>query len=103
MLRYAAVFFVGALAAAIFGVLGNATAAVSVARLLFYVFLTLFLVSLVSGLVQRNRTMNAIDGVGRSPKYYEWSPGSGAADQEPVADGPTRRHFGAGDRNRTHT
>ena len=53
MLRYAAVFFVVVLFAAVFGFLGIAPAAVSVARLLFYVFLTLFLVSLVSGLARR--------------------------------------------------
>ena len=53
MFRYAALFFVVALFAVIFGFLGIAPAAVSVARLLFYVFLTLFLVSLVSGLARR--------------------------------------------------
>ena len=46
MLRYALVFFVVALIAAAFGFLGIAAAAVSVARLLFYVFLILFLISL---------------------------------------------------------
>ena len=54
MLRYAAVFFVEELAAAICGVLGNAAAAVNVARLLFYVFLILFLVSLVGGMARRS-------------------------------------------------
>ena len=53
MFRYAALFFVVALFAVIFGFLGIAPAAVSVARLLFYVFLTLILVSLVSGLARR--------------------------------------------------
>ena len=53
MLRYAAVFFVVALLAAVLGSLGMAVAAVSIARLLFYVFLVLFLVSLVGGLVRR--------------------------------------------------
>ena len=53
MLRYAAVFFVVALFAVIVGFLGSAPAAVSVARLLFYIFLTLFLVSLVGGLARR--------------------------------------------------
>ena len=53
MLRYAAVFFVVALFAAVFGSLGIAAAAVSIARLLFYIFLTLFLVSLVGGLARR--------------------------------------------------
>jgi uncharacterized membrane protein YtjA (UPF0391 family) len=53
MLRYALVFFVVALIAAAFGFLGIAAAAVSIARLLFYVFLILFLVSLIGGLVRR--------------------------------------------------
>jgi uncharacterized membrane protein YtjA (UPF0391 family) len=52
-MRSAAVFFVAALFAAVFGFLGIAGAAVSVARLFFYIFLTLFLVSLVGGLVRR--------------------------------------------------
>ena len=54
MLRWAVGFFIVALIAAAFGFLGVATAAVGIARLLFYVFLILFLVSLVSGLVRRN-------------------------------------------------
>jgi uncharacterized membrane protein YtjA (UPF0391 family) len=53
MLRYAVVFFIVALIAASFGFLGIAAAAVAIARLLFYVFLILFLVSLVGGLVRR--------------------------------------------------
>jgi uncharacterized membrane protein YtjA (UPF0391 family) len=52
MLRYAAVLFVVALAS-VFGFLGIAAAAVSIARLSFYVFLILFLASLVSGLARR--------------------------------------------------
>ena len=53
MLRFAAVFFVVALFTAVFGSWGIAGAAVSVARLLFYTFLVLFLVSLVGGLARR--------------------------------------------------
>lgn len=53
MLRYAVIFFVVALIAAAFGFLGIATAAVSIARVLFYIFLILFLVSLVGGLARR--------------------------------------------------
>jgi uncharacterized membrane protein YtjA (UPF0391 family) len=53
MLRYAVIFFVVALIAAAFGFLGIASAAVGIARLLFYVFLILFLISLVGGLVRR--------------------------------------------------
>ncbi|MGD0910057.1 MAG: DUF1328 domain-containing protein [Candidatus Acidiferrales bacterium] len=53
MLRWALIFFVVALVAAAFGFLGVASAAVGIARLLFYVFLILFLVSLVGGLTRR--------------------------------------------------
>jgi len=52
MLRYAVIFFVVALIAAAFGFLGIATAAVGVARLLFFIFLVLFLISLVGGLAR---------------------------------------------------
>jgi uncharacterized membrane protein YtjA (UPF0391 family) len=54
MLRWAVIFFVVALIAAAFGFLGIAAAAVDVARVLFYIFLILFLISLVGGLVRRN-------------------------------------------------
>lgn len=53
MLRYAVVFFVVALIAAAFGFLGIASAAVGIARILFYIFLILFLISLIGGLVRR--------------------------------------------------
>jgi uncharacterized membrane protein YtjA (UPF0391 family) len=53
MLRYALVFLVVALIAAAFGFLGIASAAVGIARLLFYVFLVLFLISLVGGIVRK--------------------------------------------------
>jgi uncharacterized membrane protein YtjA (UPF0391 family) len=53
VLRYAGVFFIVALIAAAFGFLGIAAAAVSIARVLFYIFLILFLVSLIGGLVRR--------------------------------------------------
>jgi uncharacterized membrane protein YtjA (UPF0391 family) len=53
MLRWAVIFFVIALIAAVFGFLGIASAAVSIARVLFYIFLVLFLVSLLSGLLRR--------------------------------------------------
>jgi uncharacterized membrane protein YtjA (UPF0391 family) len=53
MLRWAVLFFVVALIAAVFGFLGIAAAAVSIAKILFFVFLVLFLVSLVGGLMSR--------------------------------------------------
>jgi uncharacterized membrane protein YtjA (UPF0391 family) len=53
MLRWALGFFIVALIAAAFGFLGIATAAVGIARILFYFFLILFLVSLIGGLARR--------------------------------------------------
>jgi uncharacterized membrane protein YtjA (UPF0391 family) len=53
MLRWAVVFFVVALIAAVFGFLGIAAAAVSIAKILFFVFLALLLASLVAGLLRR--------------------------------------------------
>ncbi len=45
MLHYAAVFFVIALVAAVFGFGGIAEGAASIAKLLFYVFIALFILS----------------------------------------------------------
>jgi uncharacterized membrane protein YtjA (UPF0391 family) len=53
MLRWALMFFVVALVAAVFGFLGIAEAATGIAKLLFVVFVILFLVSLIGGLLQR--------------------------------------------------
>ncbi len=55
MLRWAAAFFIVAIVAAIFGFGDIAAAATGVAKILFYVFLILFLISLVSGLTFRRR------------------------------------------------
>ena len=49
MLRYAAIFFVIALIAALFGFGGIAVGAAEIAKILFFVFLVLFVVSLVAG------------------------------------------------------
>jgi uncharacterized membrane protein YtjA (UPF0391 family) len=54
MLYYAALFFVIAVVAAIFGFGGIATGAVEIAKVLFFVFLVLFVGSLVWGLMKRN-------------------------------------------------
>lgn len=56
MLRWSLMFFVVALIAALFGFTGIATAAAGIAKILFFVFLILFLVSLIAGVVQRPRT-----------------------------------------------
>lgn len=53
MLRYAIVFFIIALIAALFGFTGIAAGAVEIARILFSIFVLLFLVSLVMGLMRR--------------------------------------------------
>lgn len=53
MLRYAAVFFIIALIAAVFGFGGIAAGAVEIAKILFFIFLVLFVVSLVAGLLRR--------------------------------------------------
>jgi uncharacterized membrane protein YtjA (UPF0391 family) len=54
MLRWALLFFVVALVAAVFGFWGIAVAATGLAKLLFVVFVILFLVSFVGGLLQLN-------------------------------------------------
>jgi uncharacterized membrane protein YtjA (UPF0391 family) len=53
MLYYAAVFLVIALVAALFGFGGIAVGAVEIAKVLFFIFLVLFVVSLVAGLIRR--------------------------------------------------
>jgi uncharacterized membrane protein YtjA (UPF0391 family) len=53
MLRYAIGFFVVALVAALLGFGGIAFAAAGIAKILFYIFLVLFLVTLVSHLLRR--------------------------------------------------
>lgn len=53
MLRWAIAFFVIAIVAAIFGFGGIAVAAAGIAKILFFIFLVLFLVALLGGLVRR--------------------------------------------------
>jgi uncharacterized membrane protein YtjA (UPF0391 family) len=53
MLHYAAVFFVIALIAAVFGFGGIAAGAASIAKVLFFIFLIGFVISLIVGLLQR--------------------------------------------------
>jgi uncharacterized membrane protein YtjA (UPF0391 family) len=47
------VFFVVAIIAAIFGFTGIAVGAAEIAKVLFFIFLVLFVVSLVAGLIRR--------------------------------------------------
>lgn len=53
MLNYAAVFFVIALIAAVFGFGGLAAGAAEIAKILFFIFLIGFVVSLIVGLARR--------------------------------------------------
>ena len=53
MLNWALTFFLVALLAAVFGFTGIALAAAGVAKVLFFLFLVLFLVSLVAHVVRR--------------------------------------------------
>ncbi|QDT38092.1 DUF1328 domain-containing protein [Stratiformator vulcanicus] len=50
MLYWALMFFIIAIAAAVFGFGGIAAGASSIAQILFFVFLVLFIVSLIGGL-----------------------------------------------------
>jgi uncharacterized membrane protein YtjA (UPF0391 family) len=54
MLYYAAVFFVIALVAALFGFGGIAAGAASVAQTLFFIFLILAVVGFVLGMIRRS-------------------------------------------------
>jgi uncharacterized membrane protein YtjA (UPF0391 family) len=53
MLRYAIGFFIVALVAALLGFGGIAFAAAGIAKILFYIFLVLFLVTLVGHLLRK--------------------------------------------------
>lgn len=55
MLHYAAFFLVIALVAALLGFTGIAAGAVEIARVLFFIFILLFVVSLVVGWTRRKR------------------------------------------------
>jgi uncharacterized membrane protein YtjA (UPF0391 family) len=55
MLSWALGFFIVAIIAAIFGFGGIATGAANIAQFLFWLFVILFVVSLVVGLVKRPR------------------------------------------------
>jgi len=53
VLRLAAIFFVVAVIAAVFGFGGIAAGATEIAKILFYVFVILFVLSVVLGLFRR--------------------------------------------------
>ncbi|MFW6145960.1 MAG: DUF1328 domain-containing protein [Planctomycetota bacterium] len=55
MLYWALVFFLIAIVAAIFGFGGVAAGAATIAQVLFWIFLVVFVISLIVGLVNRRR------------------------------------------------
>ncbi|HSI33581.1 MAG: DUF1328 domain-containing protein [Phycisphaerae bacterium] len=57
MLYWAAVFFIIAIIAAVFGFGGIASGAGSIATVLFWIFLVLFVISLLFGVVRRPRNL----------------------------------------------
>lgn len=56
MLRWAVIFFVVAIVAAVFGFGGVYVAAAGIAQILFFLFIVLFLVSLLAGMTGRGRS-----------------------------------------------
>lgn len=61
MLRWAVIFLVIALVAALFGFGGLAGTAVGIAKVLFFIFLVLFIISLLIGGFTGKKIGNAID------------------------------------------
>jgi uncharacterized membrane protein YtjA (UPF0391 family) len=55
MLRWAAIFFIIAIIAAVFGFGGVASGSAEIARVLFFLFLVVFVVSLIWGLITGRR------------------------------------------------
>ena len=58
MLRWAVTFFIIAIVAAVFGFSGIAAGAASIAQLFFWVFVALFVISLIAGLVRGGRSVD---------------------------------------------
>ena len=53
MLRYAVIFFIIAIIAAVFGFGGIATGATEIAKILFFIFIMIFLATLLLGVFRR--------------------------------------------------
>jgi uncharacterized membrane protein YtjA (UPF0391 family) len=53
MLRYAVIFFIIAIIAAVFGFGGIAAGATEIAKVLFFIFVVIFLVTLLMGVIRR--------------------------------------------------
>jgi uncharacterized membrane protein YtjA (UPF0391 family) len=62
MLYWSAVFFIVALIAGAMGFGGAAAASAGIAKVLFFVFLVGFVITLVAGLVAGNKAKNALTG-----------------------------------------
>lgn len=56
MLYWAVIFFIVAIIAAVFGFGDIAAGATSIAKILFFVFLILFVLSLITGVMRRGNT-----------------------------------------------
>ena len=52
MLRYAVIFFIVAIIAAVFGFTGIAVGAAEIAKVLFFVFIVIFLATLLIGVIR---------------------------------------------------
>jgi len=61
MLRWSVIFLIIALIAALFGFGGIAGAAISIAKVLFFVFLALFVITLIAGGLFVKKVKNTID------------------------------------------
>lgn len=58
MLRWSAIFFIIALIAAVFGFGGIASGAVEIAKILFFVAIAIFVVTLVIGMMAGKKILN---------------------------------------------
>ena len=61
MLRWAVIFLIIALVAALFGFGGIAGAAVGIAKILFFIFIVLFIISILIGGFAVKKIKNAVD------------------------------------------
>jgi uncharacterized membrane protein YtjA (UPF0391 family) len=61
MFRWAVIFLVVTFVAGIFAFAGLVIAAAAVAKLIFYLFLALFLLALIAGLVRKNRLTRRLE------------------------------------------
>ena len=61
LLKWAAIFFLIAVIAAAFGFVGIAEGATDIAKVLFYIFLAIFVVVLIAGLVVGGKLKSLMD------------------------------------------